>query len=166
MRLFATVTVILFAGAVWLTAGASDPPVLATEVRVSAAALLAPDESSGAPPAQAVASLVAALSRLAREAALPESFRSKLDLAAARVRDERFPDDRALEELRSAYAALNGGRPFEFPAGVRSLEAAREFGRRQVDRGVAALTAARNEEAAREILGFVLLVATPMEASF
>jgi len=144
--------------------GASDSDLLAADVRASAAILLAPEAHPGDPPAKALATLVRAVARLGKQSDLPEPFRSKMEAAVALVRDDRLPDDRTLQELRSAYAALNGGQPFAFPPDVRGLEAVKEAARRQADRGAAALSAGRNEEAAREILGFVLVVATPMEA--
>jgi len=51
-----------------------------------------------------------------------------------------------------------------FPPEVGSIEQAKAYGRAQVDRGLAAVAAGRPQEAARELLGFVLLVVTPMEA--
>jgi hypothetical protein len=62
-----------------------------------------------------------------------------------------------------AYAALDRGAAFAFPKEVGTIEQAKAYGRGQVDRAVAAVSAGRPQEAARELVGFVLLVITPME---
>ena len=100
---------------------------------------------------------------LGREARLPAPVQAKLDAASAEAR-RLWPLDEAVRAtVAEAYAALNQGAPFAFPKQVGSIEQARAYGRGQVDRSLAALSAGRPQEAARELVGLVLLVITPME---
>ncbi len=101
---------------------------------------------------------------LGREAQLPAPAQAKLDAARAQARRVSPLDGTVRAAAGEAYAALNEGRAFAFPKEVGSIEQAKQYGRGQVDRALAALTAGRPQEAAREVAGFVLLVITPMEA--
>jgi hypothetical protein len=146
--------------------GASAPDVatLSASIRDGAAVLLADEPGPGKSPEKAATGLIRTASLLAHDAALPKAVQSRLEAAAAGVRDERAPDEKVAEELRSAYEALNGGRAFALPSEVKSMKALKEHGRGQVDRCLAALAAGKHQEAARELAGFLLLVLTPMEA--
>ena len=101
---------------------------------------------------------------LGREARLPAPAQAKLDTARAEARRLSPLDAAVRTATAEAYAALNDGRAFAFPKEVGTIEQAKGYGRGQVDRAVAAVTAGRPQEAAREVVGFVLLVITPMEA--
>lgn len=100
---------------------------------------------------------------LGREARLPAKEQASLDAAGAEARRLSPLDAAVRAKVAEAYAALDGGRPFTFPKAVGSIEQAKEYGRGQVDRSLAALAAGRPQEAARELVGLVLLVITPME---
>jgi len=99
-----------------------------------------------------------------REGHLSAPVQAKLDSASAQAGRLSPLDERSRAAVDEAYTALNGGRAFAFPPAVASIEQAKAYGRGQVDRSLAALSAGRSEEAVRELLGFVLLVITPMEA--
>ena len=99
-----------------------------------------------------------------REAHLPAPVQAKLDAASAQARRLSPLDERSRAAVDDAYAAVNGGRAFTFPQSIGSIEQAKAYGRTQVDRSLAALSAGRSEEAVRELLGLVRLVITPMEA--
>ncbi len=101
---------------------------------------------------------------LGREARLPAPAQAKLDAARAQARRVSPLDGTVRAAAAEAYAALDEGRAFAFPKEVGTIEQAKAFGRGQVDRALAALSARRPQEAAREVVGFVLLVITPMEA--
>jgi len=101
---------------------------------------------------------------LGREARLPAPAQAKLDAAAAEARRLSPLDGAVRAKVAEAYTALDPGRPFVFPKAVGSIEQAKAYGRGQVDRSLAALSTGRPQEAARELVGFVLLVITPMEA--
>jgi hypothetical protein len=100
---------------------------------------------------------------LGREARLAAPAQAKLDAAAAEARRLSPLDAAVRAKAAEAYAALDPGRAFAFPKEVGSIEQAKAYGRGQVDRCLAAFSAGRTREAAREIMGLVLLVITPME---
>jgi hypothetical protein len=100
---------------------------------------------------------------LGREARLPGPTQAKLDAAVAEAHRLSPLDSAVRAKVAEAYAALDQGRPFVFPNEVGSIEQAKAYGRGQVDRSLAALSAGRPQEAARELVGLVLLVITPME---
>ncbi len=100
---------------------------------------------------------------LGRDARLPAPAQAKLDAARAQARRVSPLDGAVRAAAAEAHAALNDGRAFAFPKEVGSIEQAKGYGRGQVDRAVAAVTAGRPQEAAREVVGFVLMVITPME---
>jgi len=101
---------------------------------------------------------------LGREARLPAPAQAKLDAARAQARRVSPLDATVRAAAAEAYAALDDGRAFAFPKEVGTIEQAKAYGRGQVDRALAALSAGRPQEAARGVVGFVLLVITPMEA--
>lgn len=151
-------------GAVWLDrmTGEASAGDVARDIRGAADRLLA--EGGPGDVHEALRSVLDIAASLGREARLSAPVQAKLDAASARARRLSPLDERSRVAVDGAYAAVNGGRAFAFPPGVGSIEQARSYGRAQVDRGLAALAAGRSEEAARELLGLVCLVITPMEA--
>lgn len=162
----ATATLVL-AGLGALGAGGPETPAhagdLAADIRATADLMLAGGSEGPADVHQALRHLVAITARIGSDARLPAPVQAKLDAARAQAQSLSPLDDRVRTTLEQAYVALNQGRPFAFPTTVSSIDEAKVFGRGQVDRSLAALKAGRSEEAARELMGFVLLVVTPME---
>jgi hypothetical protein len=148
-----------------LTAGAPGAPAqpadLGAEVKTTAGIVLT-GERPGAIP-EALVRLVTLASRIAAEGKLPEAVRTKLEAARTAARPEGLLGEKSQASLREAYALLNEGRPFAMPAGVDGLDTLMAHGRKQVDRSTAALAKAKPAEAARELVGFILLVITPLE---
>jgi hypothetical protein len=147
-----------------LAAAAATGATAGDEVRRTCDVLL---NASTAEPGEVHAALrrvIEIAGGLGREAHLPAAAQAKLDAAAAEARRLSPLDGAVRAPLLEAYAALDGGRPFAFPKEVGSIEQAKAYGRGQVDRSLAALAAGRSREAARELVGLVLLVITPMEA--
>jgi hypothetical protein len=142
----------------WLAAGTalSKDAELETELRSNANAALR-KESATADRLKAVHQLVRVAARIGEEGRLSKAFRTKVEEAAAHSSDF---EQRGIPALNEAYAALNGGRSFAFPA-VSNLDDTVAYGRQQVERASKALEAGRHEEAARELAGFILLVVTP-----
>jgi len=159
-------TALALAGVLWLGgAAAAAPPDVAGDIRTAADALLrGTGATSESETFGSLARLVDAAARIGEEANLPEPARARIEAARTTVKRLSPLDERSRAAVAEAYAALNDGRFFEFPASVHSIEEAKAYGRGQVDRCLAALSAKRPQEAARELLGLVLLVATPMEA--
>lgn len=123
--------------------------------------------ASGAPETDTMkplTELVGLLSQVAERAKLAADVRKKVDVAHAGLRKGAWSaEPAAVGELNEAYAALNGGRRFAFPAGLRTAEQAREAYRREVDRAIDALEKGRPGDAAKPILECLMLVTTRME---
>ena len=152
-------------GALWL-AGAPAPGRAgdaSEDVRAATERLLASDSQGPGDVHEALRRVLDITVSLGREARLPAPAQAKLDAASAQARRLSPLDERARAAVDEAYTAVNAGRAFAFPGAVSSIEQAKAYGRAQVDRSLAALAAGRSEEATRELLGFVLLVITPME---
>jgi hypothetical protein len=150
-------------GLLWLAGAASPATGVGDDIRRTTGPLLQ-DGSSGPGDVHAtLRHLLEIAGDLGREARLPEPTQAKLDAAAAEARRLSPLDGAVRATVAEAYAALDQGRPFTFPKTVGSIEQAKAYGRGQVDRSLAALSAGRPQEAARELVGFVLLVITPME---
>jgi hypothetical protein len=137
---------------------------VAGEVRQAVQGLLASDPQGPGDVHEALRRVLDVAAGLGREAGLPAPAQAKLDAASAQARRLSPLDERSRAAVAEAYAAVSGGRAFAFPPEVGSIEQAKAYGRAQVDRGLAAVAAGRPQEAARELLGFVLLVITPMGA--
>lgn len=137
---------------------------VAGEVRQAVKELLASDSRGQGDAQEALRRVLDVAAGLGREAGLPAPAQAKLDAASAQARRLSPLDERSRAAVVEAYATVSGGRAFAFPSEVGSIEQAKSYGRAQVDRGLAAVAAGRPQEAARELLGFVLLVMTPMEA--
>jgi hypothetical protein len=153
-------------GALWL-AGAPAPARAgdaSEDVRAATERLLAGGSQGPGDVHEPLRRLLDVTAGIGREARLPAPAQAKLDAASALARRLSPLDERARAAVDEAYTAVNAGRAFLFPRAVGSIEQAKAYGRAQVDRSLAALAAGRSEEAARELLGFVLLVITPMEA--
>jgi len=145
-------------------ATAPSPGASVEDIRRSGDVLLSASTREPAEVHAALRRLIEIAGDLGREARLPPAAQVKLDTAGAEAR-RRSPLDGAVRAaMLEAYSALDGGRPFAFPKEVGSIEQAKAHGRGQVDRSLAALAAGRTQEAARELVGLVLLVITPMEA--
>ena len=166
MRSFGRVVMV---GAAWLTAAGaasaartSTPADLATDIKTTGAAIL--DGGSGGPDTtkQALTHLVEIAFRIAEDGKLSESSRAKLNAAVEKVRHASAFDEQAGAALREAYTSLNGGVAFAVPASVSGLAAAAAYGHAQIDRGISALQGGRPADAARDVVGVVIFVVTPM----
>jgi hypothetical protein len=164
MRNTAMALVLAGLGAVWLAGAPAAAGDVAKDIRVTVDRLLVGGSDAPGETHEALRHLIEIAAGVGREAHLAAPVQAKLDSASAQARRLSPLDERARATVDEAYAALNQGRPFAFPKAVGSIEQAKVYGRGQVDRSLAALSAGRSEEATRELLGFVLLVVTPMEA--
>jgi len=147
-----------------LAAGAAPGSGVGDEVRRTSDVLLQADAREPGDVHAALRRLIGIAGDLGREVRLTAAAQAKLDAAAVEARRSSPLDEAVRAALAEAYAALDEGRPFYFPKEVGSIEQAKAYGRGQVDRSLAALSAGRSKEAARELVGLVLLVITPMEA--
>jgi hypothetical protein len=138
---------------------------LARQLRSTVQPLLSPSPGETAL-TRSLVEVLAIAARSAEEGNLSGAVRAKLGEAHAawRKTPEDLPDPGVRAALGEAYAGLNGGRAFEFPAGVHSIEQAREACRKQVDGAVGALEAGRFAEATRGMVELLMTVTTPMEA--
>lgn len=164
MRKKATALALAGLGASWLAGGAASPATgVGDDIRRTTDQLLQGGSSEPADVHAALRHLLEIAAGLGREARLPAPVQAKLDAAGAEARRLSPLDGAVRATVAEAYATLDHGRPFTFPKAVTSIEQAKAYGRGQVDRCLAALSAGRPQEAARELVGFVLLVIQPME---
>ena len=164
MRKNGTALALAGLGLLWLAGTASPATGVGDDIRRTTEPLLAGGSSGPGDVHATLRHLVEIACDLGREARLPAPVQAKLEAATAEARRLSPLDERSRAAVAEAYAALSDGRAFEFPASVHSIEGAKAYGRGQVDRCLAALSSGRRQEAARELLGLVLLVITPMEA--
>jgi hypothetical protein len=165
MRKKGTALALAGLGLLWLAGAALPATGLGDDIRRTADPMLQ-GGSSGPFDAHAILRhLLEIAGDLGREARVPVPTQAKLDAAVAEARRLSPLDSTVRATVAEAYAALNEGRPFTFPKEVGSIEQAKAYGRGQVDRSVAAASGGRPAEAARELVGLVLLVITPMEKS-
>jgi hypothetical protein len=151
-------------GVLWLGAAASPATGVGHDIRRTAGPMLQDGAGGSGDVHAALRHLLDVARDLGREARLPASAQAKLDAASAEARRLSPLDGAVRAAAGEAYTALNQGSAFAFPREIGSIEQARAYGRGQVDRAVAATSAGRPQEAARELVGLVLLVITPMEA--
>jgi hypothetical protein len=150
-------------GVFWLAGVATPATGVGDDIRRTTDALLQGGSGGPGDTHAALRHLLEIATGLGREARLPPNVQAKLDAASAQA--HRLSLDAAVQAaVADAYAALNQGEAFALPKAVGNIEQARAYGRGQVDRALAAVSAGRPQEAARELVGFVLLVITPMEA--
>jgi hypothetical protein len=147
------------------SAGAGPTDALVRQLRAAAKPLLGP-----APPdascTRSLVDVVGLAAQVSEKGGLPASVRTKL--RQAHDAWSKTPDTLGSGEVRAAlsaaYADLDGGRAFAFPASVHTIDAAREACRKQIDGAASALEAGRFADATRGMVEFVLTVTTPMEA--
>jgi hypothetical protein len=151
-------------GALGLAAAATPGASVAEEVRRTCDVLLNARTSGPGEAHTALRRLIEIAGDLGREAHLAAAAQAKLDAAIAEARRLSPLDGAVRAPMLEAYAALDGRRPFAFPKEVGSIEQAKTYGRGQANRSLAALSTGRSQEAARELVGLVLLVIAPMEA--
>jgi hypothetical protein len=152
-------------GLLWLAGAASPATGVGDDIRRTTDPLILAGSSGPGDVHATLRHLLEIAGGLGREARLPAPTQAKLDAAAAEARRLSPLDGAVRAKVAEAYAALDQGRPFVFPKEVGSIDQAKAYGRGQVDRSLAALSAGRPQEAARELVGLVLLVITPMEKS-
>jgi hypothetical protein len=151
-------------GMLWLAGAATPATGARDDIRRTADPLLQGGSHEPGDVDGALRHLLEIAAGIGREGRLPAPVQAKLDAASTQAHRLSPLDEAVRATVAEAYAALNQGGPFAFPKAVRSIDQARVYGRGQVERSLAALAAGRAEEAARELVGFVLLVITPMEA--
>jgi len=165
MRKEATALALAGLGVLWLAGTASPAADVGDDIRRTTDPFLQAGSGGPGDAHAALRHLLEIAGNLGREARLPAPVQAKLDAATAEALRLSPLDGAVRTKVAEAYAALDQGRPFTFPKEVGSIEQAKAYGRGQVDRSLAAVSARRPQDAARELVGFVLLVITPMEKS-
>ncbi len=100
-----------------------------------------------------------------------EELKSRIESARTMVKEGAMLSPKAYEDLGAAYKLVSGGKAWEVPAELKApgsekkgIEKAVEVCGKLLDAAQAERKAGRNEEAVRNLLSFVILVVTPMEA--
>ena len=163
MRKTGTALALAGLGLLWLAGTASPATGVGDDIRRTTDPLLQAGSGGPGDVHAALRHLLEIAGNLGREARLSTPTQAKLDAAGADASRLSPLDGAVRATLAETYVALNQGAPFVFPKAVGTIEQAKAYGRGQVDRSLAALSAGRPQEACRELVGFVLLVITPME---
>jgi hypothetical protein len=100
-----------------------------------------------------------------------EEFKSRVETVQKMFEDKALFSDKARQYLGLAYKMVSGGKSWQVPEELASayrgkdiMEQAKKVCVRLVDSALAERKAGRNEQAVRDLLGFVLMVITPIEA--
>ena len=100
-----------------------------------------------------------------------DEYKSRIEGVRTMVKQGAMLSPEAYEDLGAAYKLVSGGKAWEIPAELKAsgsetkgIEKAVEICGTLLDAALAERKAGRNEEAVRDLLSFVLLVVTPMEA--
>jgi hypothetical protein len=100
-----------------------------------------------------------------------EEYKSRIGTVKKMFGDGALFEAKARQYLGLAYKLVSGGKTWEIPAELRAtvgvkkgVEKATELCGKLLDSARAEHKAGRNEEACRDLLSFVLLVITPIEA--
>ncbi len=106
--------------------------------------------------------LIDAVCKIAdQDTRLPAGFRGKMQEASRSFAQNRIGRE-SEASLKAAYQVLHGGQAFAFPEGAREIEVIRRIAREYIDRSIREIESGRSDQAARDILSFVLLVVTPV----
>jgi len=100
-----------------------------------------------------------------------EEFKSRVDIAKKTMVERSPLNDKVRQYIGFAYKLASGGRAWKVPEEMTSLyrgkdimAQARKICQGHVDSALAELKAGRNGQAVLHLLGFVLMVITPVEA--
>src|SRR5512143_2237131 len=93
-------------------------------------------------------------------------FKSRIEGAEKAFSQGKLAPDQAYRDLATAYELVSGGKAWQIPealigAGQGGLEQAAKVCAALLDSSLSAYKAGRRIEAARDLLGFVILVVTP-----
>jgi hypothetical protein len=98
-------------------------------------------------------------------------FRSRVGSAKKMFEEGALFEDKIRQYLGLAYKLVTGGEPWGVPEELKpayrqqdALDLAKKHCLKLLDSALAERKAGRNEQAVRSLIGFVLLVITPMEA--
>jgi len=158
--------VLAFAGVTWCgvspVAGSEDS-ALAQRIESASGVLLSGPHPSRTATQEALADLLQSASGISAAAGFPAPTQERLDSVVALYEGGGFLEPENVAAVHRAYESVTGGRAFVFPQSVSSIEEARDHGRLQIQKALGALDAGRPKEAVQEVLGFVLMVTTPMK---
>lgn len=97
-------------------------------------------------------------------------FRSRIESAKKESRETSLFSDKSYKDLALAYRLVAAGEEFRFPDAVlkadgerTGIEKAVVYCRASIDSALSELRAGRRECAARHLVGFVLMVITPIQ---
>jgi hypothetical protein len=99
-----------------------------------------------------------------------EDLRARIETVRKMFDDEVLFSDKGRQYLGLAYKMVNGGKIWQVPEELKILDAKKgiekslEICLKLLDSALAEIKAGRNELAVRDLLDFVILVVTPIEA--
>ena len=158
---------LLAAAAPVLAAQETGPEAMIARAR---AAVLNPDPARDAI-TKSLAEVLEASLLILPKTDYAEEFKARVETVRKMFEDEVLFSDKGRQYLGLAYKLVSGGKTWEVPAELKAqdsakkgIEKATEICAKLLDSALAARQAGRNEEAVRDLISFVLLVVTPIEA--
>ncbi len=142
----------------------ATPSDLAADLKATASQLLAGEGEAHGDPGRALIQLAKIAVRIGKDGRLAQPLQARLEAVLERITEDP-PGDQTRSALTEAFAAFHEGREFSFPTGVTSIDGARAAAQAEVDHCLRALEAGHAEESAGALLGVLMLVMTPMDAS-
>jgi len=140
----------------------TGPDALAEKIQKASSLLL--DSEKSEDKNQGFLLLVESIDLAAAEGSFPSGFQGEIRGALEIFRKGSILDHEGGNKLRNAYSRLSGGKPFQMPAEVSSIDQAVEYGRAQIRAALAHVNAGKNADAVKPLLEVILMVITPMEA--
>jgi hypothetical protein len=141
---------------------AADPTTSAEtvkQIRSAAGVVLADAPRDRSEVEEALVRLLGSASELAASDS-GTAARDRTQTAYSLAQDGSLFGADTVSAMHEAYRELNGGQAFVLPE-FATVEEAGQIGREMIDAAVRAAEAGQPSEAAREVLGFLLLVTTP-----
>jgi len=149
-----------------LRGAAADPVALINHAREVVRAVNPPEHGL----TKALADVLEASLVIMPQTDYSKEYRSRIEGAKKMFDDGHLPSDKAYQDLGLAYKLVSGGRTWRLPeefkaAGTekKGIEQATQICLKLLDAALAEHKAGQDTEAVRDLVGFVLLVVTPIE---
>lgn len=141
----------------------TEAPTLEEKIRQATALLL--DSSLSEEKTKGFLLLVESIELAAAGTELPAEFNNKVSSAQKILASRSILDEKAGQGLRDAYALINSGEKFQFPAQVRNMPQAVQYCRDKIGTALDELKSGNKEGTVKSLLEVVLVVITPMQAT-
>ncbi len=164
MKRMIVATVVVFNVMLLIVPRLTLPADLSLEEKIKAASAELLDGKDSDSKTKGFLLLLEAIEDASARAELTPEFREKIGAARRFCGQFSIVDQNGVKALREAYAMIHGGREFQIPAQVTSIETAVQYCREKLAAALKALKAGNPTDAAKSLLEAAVMVVTPMEA--